>query len=96
MIFSRNFLYTGGLGGLLLAALALWLVELAILAIVRRHLPPLHSVFLSRRTLLLIALAAFMTLMFGRVRKSAAWLQLPYLAWLVFAAALNLAVALLN
>ena len=46
--------------------------------------------------LLLIALAAFMTLMFGRVRKSAAWLQLPYLAWLVFAAALNLAVALLN
>ena len=46
--------------------------------------------------LLLIALAAFMTLMFGRVRKSAAWLQLPYLAWLVFAAALNLTVALLN
>ena len=58
MIFSRNFLYTGGLGGRLLAALALWLVELAILAIVRRHLPPLHSVFLSRRTLLFIALAA--------------------------------------
>ena len=58
MIFSRNFLYTGGKVERLLAALALWLVELAILAIVRRHLPPLHSVFLSRRTLLLIALAA--------------------------------------
>ena len=58
MIFSRNFLYTGGKVERLLAALELWLVELAILAIVRRHLPPLHSVFLSRRTLLLIALAA--------------------------------------
>lgn len=58
MIFSRNFLYTGGLGGRLLAVLALWAVEMAILELVRRNLPPLHSVFLSRRTLLLIALAA--------------------------------------
>ena len=33
-------------------------MELAILAIVRRHLPPLGSVSLSRSTLLLIALAA--------------------------------------
>ena len=58
MIWNRNFLYTGGKAERLIAALALWLVELAILSIVRRHLPPLHSVFLSRRTLLLIALAA--------------------------------------
>lgn len=46
--------------------------------------------------LLLIALVAFMMLLFGRIRKSAALLQLPYLAWLLFAAVLNLAVALLN
>lgn len=46
--------------------------------------------------LLLIALVAFMMLLFGRIRKSAALLQIPYLAWLLFAAALNLAVALLN
>lgn len=58
MIWNRNFLYTGGKAERLIAALALWLVELAILAIVRRHLPPLHSVSLSRSTLLLIALAA--------------------------------------
>ena len=58
MIWNRNFLYTGGKAERLIAALALWLVELAILAIVRRHLPPMHSVSLSRSTLLLIALAA--------------------------------------
>ena len=58
MLFNQNFLYTGALGSKLLSMLALWAVELLILALVMRHLPPLHSLFLSRRTLLLIALAA--------------------------------------
>ena len=33
--------------------------------------------------------ALVMTLLFGRVRKTAAWLMVPYLAWLSFAALLN-------
>lgn len=46
--------------------------------------------------LLLFALSVFMTRVFWRIRRSAGALQLPYLAWLLFAAALNLATALLN
>jgi translocator protein len=38
--------------------------------------------------LILIAALAT-TLAFTRVRKSAAWLMLPYLAWLTFASVLN-------
>ncbi len=41
-----------------------------------------------------IALAT--TLVFGRVRKAAAWLMVPYLAWLCFAAALNMEIDRLN
>ena len=58
MLFTRNFLYTGDPAQRLLSALALWAVEMAILVMVHRHLPPLHSVFLSRQTLLLIALSS--------------------------------------
>ena len=42
----------------------------------------------------LLALAT--TLVFGRVRKAAAWLMVPYLAWLCFAAALNKEIDWLN
>jgi tryptophan-rich sensory protein len=34
--------------------------------------------------------------LFARVRRSAAWLMLPYLAWLIFATCLNLAIVRLN
>ena len=45
---------------------------------------------------LLFALVLSMTASFDRYSKAAARLQLPYLAWLVFAGYLNLAVYLLN
>lgn len=36
------------------------------------------------------------TLVFGRIRKAAAWLLVPYLAWLCFAASLNKEIEWLN
>ncbi len=42
----------------------------------------------------LLALAT--TIVFGRVRTTAAWLMVPYLAWLCFAAALNRETVRLN
>jgi tryptophan-rich sensory protein len=46
--------------------------------------------------LLLIAAVVFTILAFRRVRPLAGWLLLPYLAWLGFAAAVNIAIWLLN
>ena len=46
--------------------------------------------------LLLLGLVALTASIFGRVRKSAGVLLLPYLVWTAFAAYLNLGVYLLN
>ena len=46
--------------------------------------------------LLLIALVATTIYFFARIRRAAAWLMAPYLAWIVFAAALNYSVWRLN
>ena len=46
--------------------------------------------------LLILALAIATTIVFGRVRTVAAWLMLPYLVWLSFAALLNLELDRLN
>ncbi|MBE6964469.1 MAG: tryptophan-rich sensory protein [Ruminococcaceae bacterium] len=46
--------------------------------------------------LLLIAVVVVMIIKFYRVDKAAACLQLPYLAWLLFAGYLNLYIALMN
>lgn len=46
--------------------------------------------------LLLIAVVVVMIIKFYRVDKTAAYLQLPYLAWLLFAGYLNLYIALMN
>ncbi|MBQ2741216.1 MAG: tryptophan-rich sensory protein [Oscillospiraceae bacterium] len=46
--------------------------------------------------LLLIAVVVVMIIKFYRVDKAAAFLQLPYLAWLLFAGYLNLYIALMN
>lgn len=45
---------------------------------------------------LLWALIVAMLVSFGRIRRSAAWLQIPYLLWVTFAGYLNLAIYLLN
>ncbi|MGP1282623.1 MAG: TspO/MBR family protein [Parasphingopyxis sp.] len=46
--------------------------------------------------LLMLALAIGTTVIFGRVRRIAAWLMLPYLAWISFAALLNFEIDRLN
>lgn len=46
--------------------------------------------------LLLILLVVLMILHFDRISTPAAWLQIPYLLWLIFAAYLNLTFWLLN
>jgi tryptophan-rich sensory protein len=46
--------------------------------------------------LILTALAALMALRFGKISRAAAYLQIPYLLWLLFAGYLNLGVHLLN
>ena len=46
--------------------------------------------------ILLWILVAFTLLQFWRVDQTAAWLLVPYLAWLTFAAVLNAAVWLMN
>ncbi len=46
--------------------------------------------------LLLIALVAIMIFSFNKVNKLSAYLQIPYIIWLLFAAYLNLGFAVLN
>lgn len=44
----------------------------------------------------LIALVLITIILFARISKSAAYLQIPYLIWLIFAGYLNLSIYLLN
>ena len=44
----------------------------------------------------ILVLTVITTACFGMIRKSAAWLMVPYLLWLAYAAALNRAVVALN
>lgn len=46
--------------------------------------------------LLILVLAIATTMVFGRIRKAAAWLMVPYLAWLSFASILNFQIDKLN
>ena len=57
----------------------------------------MHQVTAAFWLLLIILVGAVgTTLVFGRVRKAAAWLMVPYLAWLCFAAILNKQIDWLN
>lgn len=56
-----------------------------------------HEVSNALYLLVLIFILAFVTtLIFGRIRKAAAWLMVPYLVWLSFAAILNYQIDQLN
>lgn len=46
--------------------------------------------------LAMIVAAVAATIVFGRVRKAAAWLMVPYLIWITFAAGLNFEIDRLN
>lgn len=56
-----------------------------------------HEVTNAFYLILLIFVAALATtFIFGRIRKAAAWLMVPYLAWLSFASILNYQIDRLN
>ena len=46
--------------------------------------------------LMLIVLVVFMIIIFNKIDKKAAYLQIPYILWLLFAAYLNFGVFILN
>ena len=46
--------------------------------------------------LMLIVLVIFMIIIFNKIDKKAAYLQIPYLLWLIFASYLNFGVFMLN
>ncbi len=52
------------------------------------------SAFWLLLSIFILALAT--TMVFGRIRNTAAWLMVPYLAWLCFAAILNYQINVLN
>jgi tryptophan-rich sensory protein len=57
----------------------------------------MHQVQAAFWLILAIVAAALATaVVFGQIRPVAAWLLVPYLAWLVFAAALNMDIARMN
>ena len=57
----------------------------------------MHQVFWSLVTIaVMFALAFATTILFGRIRTGAAWLLVPYLAWLVFAGILTWRIMELN
>ena len=57
----------------------------------------MHQVFWSLVTIgVMFVLALATTLLFGRIRTGAAWLLVPYLAWLVYAGILTYRIAELN
>ncbi len=56
-----------------------------------------HEVFWALVLILTILVLAFATtIVFGRVRKAAAWLMVPYLMWLSFASILNYKIDAMN
>jgi benzodiazapine receptor len=56
-----------------------------------------HLVFAALLVIVaMFAVALVTTLVFGRVRSAAAWLMVPYLAWLCFAGALNWGILQVN
>lgn len=57
----------------------------------------MHQVSAAFWLLVIILIAALATtFVFGRIRKAAAWLMVPYLAWLCFAGILNKQIDWLN
>lgn len=78
-------------------AVTLWIVQFALNLAWSPVFFGLHRSVLGLVIILvMLAVAIATTLAFVRVRKLAAWLMLPYLLWLSFAAVLNAAIVRLN
>ncbi len=46
--------------------------------------------------LVLMCLVVWLTIKYFRINRIAGWLQIPYIAWLIFASVLNLVIAIMN
>jgi benzodiazapine receptor len=56
-----------------------------------------HQIWMALAVIVaMLLLSIATTIMFGRIRTAAAWLMVPYLAWLSFAAILNYQYGVLN
>lgn len=78
-------------------ALVLFIVHLVLNLFWTPYFFGMHEVSNAFYLLVAIFVAAFVTtLLFGRIRALAAWLMVPYLAWLCFAAILNKQIDQLN
>ena len=78
-------------------AIALFLIQLALNLAWSPVFFAMHRIMLAFGLILAILLwASATTLLFWKVRRAAAVLMLPYLAWLLFAAVLNWQIHLLN
>ncbi len=79
------------------AAIVLFLVQYALNLFWSPLFFGMHQVSAAFWLLIVIFIAALATVFaFGRIRKAAAWLMVPYLAWLCFAGILNKQIDWLN
>ena len=79
------------------AALVLFAVQLALNLLWSPVFFGLHQMRPALAIIAVLAVVvAVMIILFLRIRKSAAYIMLPYLAWLLFATELNLAIVRLN
>ncbi|MDB5707560.1 MAG: CrtK protein [Sphingomonas bacterium] len=78
-------------------AIALFAVQMVVNLIWSPLFFGMHQVFWSLVTIAVMFVLAFATtILFGRIRAGAAWLLVPYLAWLVYAGVLTYRIAELN
>jgi len=78
-------------------AIALFAVQMVVNLIWSPLFFGMHQVSWALTTIVvLFGLAFATTMLFGRVRAGAAWLMVPYLAWLVFAGLLTYRISELN
>jgi tryptophan-rich sensory protein len=78
-------------------AIALFAVQMAVNLIWSPLFFGMHQVSWALATIAVMFVLAFATTMlFGRIRAGAAWLMVPYLAWLVYAGLLTYRISELN
>lgn len=78
-------------------AIALFVVQLVVNLLWSPLFFGMHEVSLAFWWIvLMVILAVATTVVFARVRKAAAWLMVPYLVWICFAAMLNFSIDRLN
>lgn len=79
------------------AAIALFVAQLVVNLIWSPLFFGAHQVFWALAVIgVMFILATATTIVFGQIRKSAAWLLVPYLVWLVFAGILTFKIDQLN